>query len=106
MFPFTVHHEGPFGDRTRLYAENEDVLSMWKSKLDEAIYFRKRSSKVFEVGVLVREEYLTAGTSGIPHTHSPEDLRSPGRLTSASPFGMSASPASTSRFLPFWILHQ
>lgn len=87
MLPLTIHHDGRFGGTTRLYAESEDVQLTWRSKLDEAIIFRQKSSQVFEASVVAREEFLTMGVSGSLHTYPPENRPIAGMITCANPFG-------------------
>ena len=85
MFPLTIHHEGRFGGTTRLYAESEDVQLTWKTKLEEAILLRQKSSRVFEMSVIVTEEFLTMG--GSSNVYPPENRSTARTITSAAPFG-------------------
>jgi hypothetical protein len=77
MLPLVIHHDGRLGGTTRLFAESEDVQSTWKSKLEEAVLLRQKSSQVFEMSILAREEFLTTGGGS--------SVRAP--ITSAAPFG-------------------
>lgn len=53
----------------------------WKSKLDEAILFRQKSSQVFEMSVVAREEFLATGGNG------GDNRAITGVITCANPFG-------------------
>ena len=87
MLPLAIHHDGRLGGTIRLYAESEDVQLTWKSKLDEAIQLRWKSSQVFEMSVLAREEFLTMGANGGQHTYPPQGNRiNTEMITCASPF--------------------
>jgi len=87
MSPLVIHHDGRLGGTTRLFAESEDVQSTWKSKLEEAILLRQKSTRVFEMSILAREEFLTMG-GGSSNTYSPlEDRFSARTITCAAPFG-------------------
>jgi len=86
MFPLIIHHDGRSGGTTRLFAENEDVQSTWKSKLDEAIALRRESSRVFEVNIVAREEFLTIGAVN-PDMYPPEARPTTRTVTCATPFG-------------------
>lgn len=89
MLPLVIHHDGRLGGTTRLFAESEDVQSTWKSKLEEAVLLRQKSSRVFEMSILAREEFLTVGGKPSPNTDSPlEDRFSARTITCAAPFGM------------------
>ena len=98
MLPLIIHHDGRLGGTTRLFAESEDVQSTWKSKLEEAILLRRQSSRVFEVNVLAREEFLTIGgenSDAYPH----EDRSTARTINSATPFGRCIIPGHSSVFL-------
>lgn len=87
MSPLVVHHDGRSGGTIRLFAESEDVQSTWKSKLEEAILLRQKSSRVFEMSILAREEFLTMD-SGNSNASPPPEIRSSVRtITCATPFG-------------------
>jgi len=86
MLPLVIHHDGRLGGTTRLYAESEDVQSTWRSKLEEAILLRQKSSEVFEMNVVVREEFLTIGGVNLD-TYPPEDRPTTRTITCAAPFG-------------------
>lgn len=85
MALLVIHHDSRLGGTTRLYAESEDVQLTWKSKLDEAVLFRQKSSQVFEASIVAREEFLTMGPS--LHTYPPENRPITGTITCANPFG-------------------
>lgn len=95
MLPLIIHHDGRLGGTTRLYAESEDVQLTWKSKLDEAILFRQKSSQVFEVSVVAREEFITMSRN--LHTYPPENRPIAGSITCAIPFSKFVFSALASR---------
>lgn len=85
MLPLTIHHDSRFGGATRLYAESEDVQLTWKTKLEEAILLRQESSRVFEMSIVAREEFLTMG--GSSNVYPPENRSTARTITCATPFG-------------------
>lgn len=87
MFPLAIYSDGRSGGTIRLYAENEDVQLTWKTKFDEAISFKQKSSQVFEASVVAKGESLTVGSSGGSHTYPPENQPIIGMITCATPFG-------------------
>ncbi|KAF9644084.1 hypothetical protein BDM02DRAFT_3190917 [Thelephora ganbajun] len=86
MHPLIIHHDARLGGTTRLFAESEDVRSTWKSKLEEAVLLRQKSSQVFEMSVVAREEFLTTGGRN-PNTYPPESRPTTRTITCATPFG-------------------
>jgi len=87
MPPLVIYHDGRSGGMTRLFAESEDVQSTWKSKLEEAILLRQKSSRVFEMSILAREEFLTMGSGNSNASPPPENRSSARTITCATPFG-------------------
>jgi hypothetical protein len=85
MLPLNLLHDGRLGGTTRLYAESEDIQSTWKSRLEESILLRQKSSQVFEMGVVVAEEFPTAG--GTSNEYAPEARPTTRTITCAAPFG-------------------
>lgn len=86
MLPLVICHDGRFGGTTRLFAESEDVQSTWKSKLEEAVLLRQKSSRMFEVNIVAREEFLKMG-GGNSITYPPENRSGAGTINCATPFG-------------------
>ena len=95
-FPFTITHEGRFGDSYTLYADTEETRLMWKSKLDEAIQLRQQSSGVFKVRMLNRESFLMK--IGAPSGYLPEGRQLTRTINCATPF-CTLRTVSTFRFL-------
>ena len=89
MLSLVIHHDGRLGGTIRLFAESEDVQSTWKSKLEEAILLRQRSSQVFEMTIVAREEFLTMG-GGDSNAYPPENWATAVTITCATPFGRRA----------------
>lgn len=85
MLPLIIHHDGRSKSTTRLYAESENVQSTWKTKLEEAILLRQKSSQVFEISIVMREESLTIG--GSSNAYPPENRPTTRTITCAAPFG-------------------
>ena len=85
MLPLIIHHDGRSKTATRLYAESENVQSTWKTKLEEAILLRQKSSQVFEMSIVVREESLAIG--GSSNVYPPENRPTTRTMTCATPFG-------------------
>ena len=83
-FPFTITHEGRFGDSYTLYADTEETRLMWKSKLDEAIQLRQQSSGVFKVRMLNRESFLMK--IGAPSGYLPEGRQLTRTINCVTPF--------------------
>lgn len=90
MLPLVISHDGRFGGTTRLFAESEDVQSTWKSKLEEATLLRQKSSRVFEMNVVAREEFLKMG-GGNSNTYPPGSRSTAGTINCATPFGTTSS---------------
>ena len=85
MLPLIIHHDGRSRSTTRLYAESENVQLTWKTKLEEAILLRQKSTQVFEMSIVVREESLTIGASS--NVYPPENRPTTRTMTCAAPFG-------------------
>ena len=85
MLPLSIHHDGRSKSTIRLYAESENVQLTWKTKLEEATLLRQKSSQVFEMSIVVREESLTIG--GSSNVYPPESRPSTRTITCAAPFG-------------------
>jgi len=85
MLPLFIHNDGRSKSTTRLYAESENVRSTWTTKLEEAILLRQKSSQVFEMSIVVREESLTIG--GSSNVYPPENRPTTRTMTCAAPFG-------------------
>lgn len=94
MLPLIINRDGRFRGSTRLYAENEEVQLTWKSQLEDAIAIRQESSQMFEMSIVVREEFLTMG--GSLNVYPPEDRTTTRTITCAAPFGMRAALNSVS----------
>ena len=89
MLPLTIHHDSRSRGTIRLYAESEEVQLTWKTKLEEAILLRQKSSRVFEIDVMATEEFLTMG--GSSNVYPPENRTTSRTITCATPFGMRSS---------------
>jgi len=97
MFLLIIHHDGRLGGTTRLFTETEGVQSTWKSKLGEAIHLKRKSSQVFEMNIIAREEFLTM-VSGNSNKYQHE-TRPTTRMTCATPFGKTYRPDASLMFL-------
>ena len=89
MLPLVIYHDGRSGCTTQLYAESENVQLTWKTKLEEAILLRQKSSQVFEMSIVVREESLTIG--GDSNAYPPENRPTTRTINCAAPFGKQSS---------------
>jgi hypothetical protein len=87
MFPFTITHEGRLGGSYTLYADTEETRSMWRSKLEEAIQLRQRSSRVFKMKMLNRESFLMK--TGVSNGYLPEGLQFTRTINCVTPFSTS-----------------
>lgn len=86
-FPLTVTHEGRLGCSYTLYADTEETRSMWRSKLEEAIQLRQRSSRVFKMKILNRESFLMK--TGVSTGYLPEGPQFTRTVNCVAPFGTS-----------------
>lgn len=87
-FPFTITcSEGRFGGSYTLYADSEETRSMWRSRLEEAIQLRRRSSKVFKMKMLNRESFFMK--TGVSSGYLPEGRQVTRTINCATPFSTS-----------------
>ena len=86
-FPFTIAHGGRLGGFHTLYADTDEIRSLWRTKLEEAIQLRKQSNKFFKAKILNRESFLMK--TGTSSGYLPEGRELTRTINCATPFSTS-----------------
>lgn len=102
--PFTITHQGRLGGSYTLYADTEETRSMWKSKLEEAILLKRKTSQVFKMKILNRESFLMK--SGVPNRYLPQSRQLTRTINCITPFSASRNITVSLRHKPYYQRHE